>query len=125
MDRNRQVVCVAPADEIAAQKAIAAGGGWSGDDDYDPAAGGTPEASWSETDVVNGSNTTVEAIVEQVKALSAGDLARLDAELSELRRKRMRALTAAARERTRDACEREISDAVRQAVQTVRGQQPT
>ena len=51
------------------------------------------------------SSPNVEEIVQQVRALSSRDLARLDAELSGLRRQRMRVLTAAVRERYLSAME--------------------
>ena len=74
---------------------------------------------------MDASNPTVEEIVQQVKALPSGDLARLDAELSELRRRRMRALTEDARSRTKDVCEQEICNAVNQAVLATRVSQST
>ena len=58
-----------------------------------------------------------------MKALPSGDLPRLDAELSEFRRSRMRALTEAARSRTEDVCEQEIRDAASHAVQATRASQ--
>ena len=77
-----------------------------------------------ENTVMDVSNPTVDEIVQHVKALPSGGLARLDAELSELRRRRMRALTAAARSRTQGVCERDTSEAVDYAVQATRGSQP-
>ena len=67
----------------------------------------------------------VEEIVRQVKALPSEDLARLDAELGELRRGRMRSLTQTVRKRTRGVGETEIRDAVNRAVDAVRTEQPT
>ena len=69
------------------------------------------------------STPRVDEIMQQVKALPSEDLARLDAELSELRRTRMRALTETARSRTKDVCEQEIAEAVGQAVQATRARQ--
>ena len=76
--------------------------------------------AFMENRIMDVSSPTVEQIVQQVKALPSGDLPRLDAELSGLRRTRMRGLTEAARSRTKDAREQELRDAVSQAVQATR-----
>lgn len=63
---------------------------------------------------------TLEQLVEAIRQLTPDEMARLDLELSEIRRERLRMLSQSVRQRTQNIPEAEIEQAVEDAIRAVR-----
>jgi hypothetical protein len=63
---------------------------------------------------------TLEQLVEAIRQLTPDEMARLDLELSEMRRERLRMLSQSVRQRTQNLPEAEIEQAVEEAIRAVR-----
>jgi hypothetical protein len=67
---------------------------------------------------------TLEQLVEAIRQLTPDEMARLDLELSEMRRERLRMLSQSVRQRTQNLPEAEIEQAVEEAIRAVRTSAP-
>jgi hypothetical protein len=67
---------------------------------------------------------TLEQLIEAIRQLTPEEMARLDLELSECRRDRLRALTQSVRQRTQKIPEAGIEQAVEDAIRAARTSPP-
>jgi hypothetical protein len=63
---------------------------------------------------------TLEQLVEAIRQLTPDEMVRLDLELSEIRRERLRMLSHSVRQRTQNIPDEEIEQAVEDAIRAVR-----
>jgi hypothetical protein len=63
---------------------------------------------------------TLEQLVEAIRQLTPDEMVRLDLELSEIRRERLRMLSHSVRQRTQNIPDAEIEQAVEDAIRAVR-----